>query len=52
MNFLARQIAKQASKRAKDIIGIDPGSPLTIDNTEFLLQIGKGTVKILKEVIF
>jgi hypothetical protein len=52
MNFLLRQALKKGGKRAKDMVDIDAASPITIDGANFALEIGKGILKIGKELMF
>ena len=51
MNFLLKQLLKKGGKKAKEISDIDPASPITIDGTEFLLEIGKGLLQIGKGLL-
>lgn len=52
MSFLLKQLAKNGGKRAKDLIDIDPASPITIDTVDLAMKIGKGILHIGKEVLF
>lgn len=49
MGGIARSLFKYSGKIIKD--NPDIGSPLNIDTANFLLQIGKGIIKIGKELL-
>jgi hypothetical protein len=52
MSFLLKQMIKQGGKRAKSISEIDAASPITADTVDFAVEIGKGILKIGKELMF
>lgn len=49
MNILARKLFQYSGKVIKD--NPDIGNPLNAETVDFFIVIGKGTIKIIKEVI-
>lgn len=52
MNFIVRQMIKKGGKKAKDVVDIDPASPITADTVDFFVEIGKGIINIGKDLMF
>jgi hypothetical protein len=50
MGIVARKLLQYGVKVVKD--NPDFGNPITMENTDFILTIGKGILKVGKEILF
>jgi hypothetical protein len=50
MGIIGRKLLQAGIKIVKD--SPDFGNPVNVDTAEFMVEIGKGTLHIIKEVLF
>lgn len=52
MGSLTRKLISEGLRYGERINKVDGSNPLTIDSVDFFLKLGKGVLKIGKEILF